>query len=95
MAQTEVLTHRATNTFGGSTGDAQRSCSSLQPACVKCWTSEEALGGGAAFNPESAESPREGEQDGQGKLQSGPSHGARGEGQGEEGRWRGGAAGPW
>lgn len=31
------------------------------------------------------------EQDGQGKLQSGPVHRTRGEGQGEEGRWRGGA----
>lgn len=41
---------------GGSTGDAQRPCSSLQPAYVKCWTSEEALGGGAAFDPEGIES---------------------------------------
>lgn len=37
---------------------------------------------------------REGEQEGQSKLQSGPGHRARGEGQGEEGGWSSGAAGP-
>lgn len=56
--QIEVLTHLTTNTFGGSTGDAQRPCSSLQPAHVKCWTSEEALSGVASFDPKGAESPQ-------------------------------------
>lgn len=51
MAQLKVLAHLATNTFGGSTEDAQRPCSSLQPAHVKCWTSEEAHSGGATFKP--------------------------------------------
>lgn len=95
MPQIEVLTHLATNTFGRSTGDAQRHCSSLQLVCVKCWTSEEALSGGAAFNPKGAESPQ-----GEGagwtrQIAKRPWPGARGVGRSEEGRWRGDAAGPW
>ncbi|PKU33296.1 hypothetical protein llap_16400 [Limosa lapponica baueri] len=58
MPQADVLTHLATNTFEASPEDPQRSCSSLQPACGKCWTSEEGLSSSATFDPEGAESPQ-------------------------------------
>lgn len=94
MPQIEVPTHLATNTFGGSMEDAQRSWSSLQPAHVNAGpqrrhsTVETHL----TLRVQSAHSGVQ--QDGQGKLQSGPGHSARGEGWGEEGEWRGGETCP-
>jgi len=56
--------------------------------------SEEALAAVLRSAPSVQSPQRTGEQDRQGALQRGPGHGARGEGQGEERRWRGGAAWP-